>query len=91
MRRRSSLQDIESHIAARLRERRIAMGLTQQKLADLVGVTSQQTHKYEHGINVVSAARLYQLACVLAVPVTYFFDGLGRKAHSDTIRRQNET
>jgi transcriptional regulator with XRE-family HTH domain len=76
--RRSSgrTQDIDRYVGARIRERRIMLGLTQQQLADLIGVTYQQAHKYERGINRVSAGRLFQVAQVLSVPVNYFFDGL---------------
>ena len=69
-------QDIDRHVGARVRERRIMLGLTQQQLADLIGVTYQQAHKYERGINRVSAGRLYEISQVLSVPVGYFFDGL---------------
>ena len=69
-------QDVDRHVGARVRERRIMLGLTQQQLADLLGVTYQQAHKYERGINRVSAGRLYEVAQVLNVPVGYFFDGL---------------
>jgi transcriptional regulator with XRE-family HTH domain len=72
----SRTQDIDRHVGARVRERRIMLGLTQQQLADLIGVTYQQAHKYERGINRVSAGRLYEIAQVLSVPVSYFFDGL---------------
>ena len=44
-------QDVDWHVGARLRERRILLGLTQQELAELIGVTYQQAHKYEKGIN----------------------------------------
>jgi transcriptional regulator with XRE-family HTH domain len=69
-------QDIDRHVGARVRERRIMLGLTQQQLADLIGVTYQQAHKYERGINRVSAGRLYEIGQVLRVPVGYFFEGL---------------
>ena len=69
-------QDIDRHVGARVRERRIMLGLTQQQLADLIGVTYQQAHKYERGINRVSAGRLYEIAQVLSVPIGYFFDGI---------------
>jgi transcriptional regulator with XRE-family HTH domain len=69
-------QDIDRHVGARVRERRIMLGLTQQQLADLIGVTYQQAHKYERAINRVSAGRLFEIAHVLNVPVSYFFDGL---------------
>jgi transcriptional regulator with XRE-family HTH domain len=69
-------QDVDRHVGARVRERRIMLGFTQQQLADLIGVTYQQAHKYERGINRVSAGRLYEIAHVLSVPVNYFFEGL---------------
>jgi transcriptional regulator with XRE-family HTH domain len=69
-------QDIDRHVGARVRERRIMLGLTQQQLADLIGVTYQQAHKYERAINRVSAGRLFEIAHVLSVPISYFFDGL---------------
>jgi transcriptional regulator with XRE-family HTH domain len=72
----SRTQDIDRYVGARIRERRIMLGLTQQHLADLIGVTYQQAHKYERGINRVSAGRLFEVAQVLSVPVNYFFDGL---------------
>jgi transcriptional regulator with XRE-family HTH domain len=69
-------QDIERHVGQRIRERRTMLGLTQQQLAELIGVTYQQAHKYERGINRVSAGRLYELATVLGVDVNFFFAGL---------------
>ena len=68
--------DIDKHVGARIRERRIMMGLSQQQMADMIGVTYQQAHKYERGINRISAGRLYEITRVLSVPVSYFFDGL---------------
>jgi transcriptional regulator with XRE-family HTH domain len=72
----SRTQDVDRYVGARIRERRIMLGLTQQQLADLIGVTYQQAHKYERGINRVSAGRLFEVAQVLSVSVSYFFDGL---------------
>jgi len=74
----SRTQDIDRHVGARVRERRIMLGLTQQQLADLIGVTYQQAHKYERAINRVSAGRLFEIAHVLSVPISFFFDGLER-------------
>lgn len=68
--------DIDKHVGTRIRERRIMMGLSQQQMADMIGVTYQQAHKYERGINRISAGRLYEITQVLGVPVSYFFDGL---------------
>ena len=69
-------QQIDKHVGARIRERRTMLGLTQQQLADLIGVTYQQAHKYERGINRVSAGRLYEVGQVLGVHVTFFYEGL---------------
>jgi transcriptional regulator with XRE-family HTH domain len=74
--RRPRAQDIDRHIGARLRQRRVMNGLTQQTLADLIGVTYQQAHKYENGVNRISAGRLYMIARVLGVDVSYFYEGL---------------
>ena len=71
--------EIEQHVGSRIRQRRIMMGLTQQQLADLIGVTYQQAHKYERGINRVSAGRLFKIARVLNAPITYFYDGVGEE------------
>src|SRR3979411_3205359 len=71
-----STAPVDDHAGPRIRERRIMLGLTQQQLAEMIGVTYQQAHKYERGINRVSAGRLFEVAPVLSVPVNYFFDGL---------------
>jgi transcriptional regulator with XRE-family HTH domain len=73
---RARAQDVDRHVGARMRERRIMLGLTQQQLADLIGVTYQQAHKYEKGINCVAAGRLHSIAQGLGVQVSYFFEGL---------------
>src|SRR5436305_13373612 len=67
---------IDRHVGARIRERSIMLGLSQQQMADMIGVTYQQAHKYERGINRISAGRLYEITRVLNVPITYFFEGL---------------
>ena len=72
------MQDIDRLIGARIRQRRIMLGLAQQQLAELIGVTYQQAHKYEKGINRVAAGRLYHIAQALGVEVGYLFEGLGR-------------
>jgi transcriptional regulator with XRE-family HTH domain len=72
---RSRAQDIDRRVGARMRERRIVLGLTQHQLAELIGVTYQQTHKYEQGINRIAAGRLSSIAQALGVGVGYFFEG----------------
>jgi len=74
--RRSRPQDVDRYVGAQMRERRIMLGLTQQQMADLIGVTYQQAHKYEKGINRVAAGRLYSIAQALGVEVGYFYEGL---------------
>jgi transcriptional regulator with XRE-family HTH domain len=61
-------------VSLRIRQRRIMLGLTQQQMAELIGVTYQQAHKYETGINRISAGRLYQIAQALGVEISYFFE-----------------
>jgi transcriptional regulator with XRE-family HTH domain len=69
-------QDVDRHVGARMRQRRIMLGLTQQQMAELIGVTYQQAHKYERGINRVAAGRLYSIAQALGVEISYFYEGL---------------
>jgi transcriptional regulator with XRE-family HTH domain len=67
---------IDLHVGQRLRHRRWMLGLTQQELANTVGVKFQQIQKYESGINRMSASRLWDVANALGVSVAYFFEGL---------------
>lgn len=65
---------VNRHVAHKVRLRRQAWGLTQQELANLVGVTYQQLHKYERGINLISAGRLHAIAVALSTDVASFFE-----------------
>lgn len=80
--------DTDKHVGSRIRERRIMLGLSQQQMADLIGVTYQQAHKYERGINRISAGRLFEIAQVLGVPVGFFYEGLENRRGSDLSARQ---
>ena len=62
------------HLGSKLRMRRLALGLTQTKVAQAINVTFQQIQKYEKGTNGISSLRLMQLANFLKVPVVYFFE-----------------
>ena len=75
MKRTDRATPVDRHVGARLRERRITHGLSMQQLADQLGVTYQQLHKYERGINHLAAGRLFEVARVLSVPISYFFEG----------------
>jgi len=68
--------DIDLYVGKRLRRRRRLMGMTQQQLADMVGIRFQQTQKYECGANRITASRLFELSGALSIPVQYFYEGL---------------
>ena len=74
--------EIDRHLGKRLRQRRRTLGLTQQHIAEAVGVRFQQIQKYECGANRISAARLWLLAKALEAPVGAFFEGLGDEAET---------
>ena len=67
---------VDVHVGKRIRQRRWLIGMTQQKLADLVGIKFQQIQKYETGANRVSASRLWDIGQAMGVPVSSFFEGL---------------
>ena len=66
--------NFNTHLGAQLRMRRLALGLTQTKVAQAINVTFQQIQKYEKGTNGISSWRIMQLSNFLKVPVTYFFE-----------------
>jgi transcriptional regulator with XRE-family HTH domain len=70
---KSSRDPIDTEVAKRVRSLRLQRGLSQTELSDALGVTFQQVQKYERGANRISAGRLYRIAKVLDVPVTFFF------------------
>lgn len=69
-------QQVDKFVANKIRERRIALGFTQQMLAKRIRVTYQQAQKYERGTNRVTAGRLFEIARVLGVTVSYFYEGI---------------
>jgi transcriptional regulator with XRE-family HTH domain len=78
-RRGRSTAGIDERVGGRIRERRIILGLTQQQLAEMLGVSYQQAHKYEVGANRVSAGRLFEIARALSAPIDYFYEGIGEE------------
>lgn len=68
---------VDIHVGRKIIEARIIRGISQEKLADAIGLTFQQVQKYERGANRVSASKLYRIADALGVSVTFFFAGLG--------------
>ena len=67
---------VDTHVGKRIRHRRWLIGMTQQQLAEKVGIKFQQIQKYETGANRVSASRLWDIADALDVPVSFFFEGI---------------
>ena len=66
--------NFNKHLGSKLRMRRLALGLTQTKVAQAINVTFQQIQKYEKGTNGISSLRIMQLSNFLKVPVVYFFE-----------------
>ena len=71
---------VDVHVGKRVRHRRWLVGMTQQQLAERVGIKFQQIQKYETGMNRVSASRLWDISDALGVSVSFFFDGLNEDA-----------
>lgn len=67
---------VDVHVGKRIRHRRWMVGMTQQQLADQVGIKFQQIQKYETGMNRVSASRLWDISATLGVPISFFFEGI---------------
>lgn len=67
---------IDRHVGLRIRLRRKELGVSQERLADSIGLTFQQIQKYERAANRVSASKLWEMAQALDAPVAYFYDGL---------------
>ena len=67
---------VDVHVGKRIRHRRWLVGMTQQQLAEKVGIKFQQIQKYETGMNRVSASRLWDIATALSITVSFFFEGL---------------
>ena len=71
--------EIDQYIGSKIRLRRTMLGISQQKLGELLSLTFQQVQKYERGFSRVGGSRLFQVAQVLEVPISYFFDGMPQK------------
>ena len=76
---------VDVHVGKRVRHRRWMVGMTQQQLAERVGIKFQQIQKYETGANRISASRLWDISAALGVPVAFFFEGLNESAAADAV------
>jgi len=79
---------VDVHVGARIRARRLLIGMNQETLANRLGLTFQQVQKYEGGANRVSASRLSQIADILGVEVDYFFIGLDGETGTADMREE---
>jgi len=77
---------IDVHVGARVRLRRTLLGMSQERLGEAIGLTFQQVQKYERGANRIGASRLYDIARVLDVAVSFFFDDVNAEVASMAAR-----
>jgi transcriptional regulator with XRE-family HTH domain len=77
---------VDKHVGSRVRMRRLMLAMSQEKLADQLGITFQQVQKYEKGTNRVSASRLQHMCNILAVPVSFFFENAPQPGANDRAR-----
>ena len=82
---------IDIQVGNRVRIRRMLIGMSQERLGDLLGLTFQQVQKYEKGVNRIGAGRLFEVSRILDVPVDFFYEGVsdaGQGASRDRRRRR---
>ena len=77
---------IDVHVGNRIRLRRTLLGLSQEKLASLLGLTFQQVQKYEKGMNRVGASRLWDISKVLETPINFFYDDMDKEVANQSPR-----
>lgn len=82
---------IDVHVGSRVRMRRMELGMSQERLGKLLGLTFQQIQKYEKGANRIGASRLYSIAQFLETPVQFFFDDLPAEARADLPGGESQT
>lgn len=80
---------VDVHVGKRIRHRRWMVGMTQQQLADHVGIKFQQIQKYETGMNRVSASRLWDISSALGVSIAFFFEGLAEDGQEPVAARED--
>ena len=83
--------DVDGHVGRRVRERRLALGMSQEKLGNALGISFQQIQKYEVGTNRIAAGRLWDIARALEVDVDYFFEGIKKRTKRKAKPRKSTT
>jgi len=81
---------VDRHVGLRIRLRRKELGVSQEKLADSIGLTFQQVQKYERAANRVSASKLWEMARALKTSIAYFYEGLGEPAAPEAAAKVSE-
>jgi transcriptional regulator with XRE-family HTH domain len=82
---------IDIQVGNRVRIRRMLIGMSQERLGDLLGLTFQQVQKYEKGVNRIGAGRLFDISRILGVPIDYFFEGAASHLTGARGFSENET
>ena len=81
---------IDLHVGQRVRTRRNLLSMSQEKLAEALGITFQQVQKYENGVNRVSSSRLFNIAKIMGVSIDYFFEGFDESPSTPALRAAEE-
>ncbi len=88
----SGPRPVDVHVGGRVRACRTLIGMSQEELGKHVGLTFQQIQKYEKGMNRIGASRLWQFSLILGQPISWFFEGIGkRKRKGDDPLAKRET
>ena len=81
---------VDAHVGHRVRLRRMLVGMSQERLGELLGLTFQQVQKYEKGINRIGAGRLFEVASILGVPISFFYEDVGANAQAGGFAESEE-
>src|ERR1700733_9094915 len=81
---------VDAQVGNRIRLRRMLVGMSQERLGELLGLTFQQVQKYEKGVNRIGAGRLFQVAQILGVPISYFYEGVAEQS-AEAMRNGDST
>lgn len=87
----NELNPVDQYVGLKLKLRRSFLGISQNKIGEMTGVTFQQVQKYEKGLNRIGSSRLYQFSKILMVPINYFFDGLEDQSVASSILSDSAT
>src|SRR5262245_3443509 len=81
---------VDRRLGQRVRTRRLEIGMSQERLAEILGVTFQQVQKYEKGVNRIAASRLFDISSALDMPIARFFEGIGSARRGGGVAEESE-